>query len=573
MKKCLFFVAAALMFSTVAFAQTDTIVSKNPSNKNVVLEEYTGINCGYCPDGHKIVNQIVAANPGRVFPINIHTGGYAPIYNTNYGSALANQTGLTGYPAGTVNRHVFSGGHTTLDRGAFLTRSNQILAQTSPVNIAARGTLDYATRELNLTVQLYYTSSSAASTNMLNVAVLQNNILGPQANGAYFNPTQMVNGLYIHQHMLRHLITGQWGETISTTTAGTFVEKTYTYTIPEKFGVTGDYVEAVLQDLVFVVFVAEGHQEILTGTEAVITAVNRSEIDAFVEQMQDDDIATCDNIASVSLLVRNAGTEPIEQLQLQYKVANGDYETYMLNTNIPVNGYEMVELPGFEVQPNVSQTVKSSIIGVNGQDYVSTENTLNIKKSIYTCGGWMMLEIKTDRYGTETSYKIFDPNGMVIKHGGPFTDQVKTYQVDFTPQSVGCYRIVVYDEYGDGINNGYGAGYIKLYDADHNLVFNHDGKFESQVSFNLDVTYPTGIEEHILAEGDVRVFPNPASTVLNFESEESIVGVEMFNMQGQMVKTESGDIRSLSISDLSEGIYMVKIKTSSSERIQKVVKQ
>ena len=39
-------------------------VSQNASNRNVLLEEFTGVNCGFCPDGHRIADEIVAANPG-----------------------------------------------------------------------------------------------------------------------------------------------------------------------------------------------------------------------------------------------------------------------------------------------------------------------------------------------------------------------------------------------------------------------------------------------------------------------------------------------------------------------------
>ena len=35
-------------FTLATFAQT--IVSTDPEDKKVVLEEYTGIHCGYCPD-------------------------------------------------------------------------------------------------------------------------------------------------------------------------------------------------------------------------------------------------------------------------------------------------------------------------------------------------------------------------------------------------------------------------------------------------------------------------------------------------------------------------------------------
>ena len=96
------------LFSAFAVsAQTPQFVSTEAANKNVVLEEFTGINCGYCPDGHRIVKEYEEGNPGRVFGINIHTGSYAAMYQTQWGSAIMNQTGLQGFPAGTVNYLVY----------------------------------------------------------------------------------------------------------------------------------------------------------------------------------------------------------------------------------------------------------------------------------------------------------------------------------------------------------------------------------------------------------------------------------------------------------------------------------
>ena len=77
MKKVLSLVVLAFLSVFTVMAQGEQFVSTEVSNKNVVLEEYTGINCGYCPDGHRIANEIAAAHPGRVFVINVHAGSYA----------------------------------------------------------------------------------------------------------------------------------------------------------------------------------------------------------------------------------------------------------------------------------------------------------------------------------------------------------------------------------------------------------------------------------------------------------------------------------------------------------------
>ena len=65
-----------LLLCTLAFfmgihVNAQTIVSTSPANKNVVLEEFTGIYCTYCPDGHKIAQQIKDANASRVVLVNV----------------------------------------------------------------------------------------------------------------------------------------------------------------------------------------------------------------------------------------------------------------------------------------------------------------------------------------------------------------------------------------------------------------------------------------------------------------------------------------------------------------------
>ena len=162
-------------------AMSQTYVSTTPENKNVVLEEFTGIHCTYCPDGHKKAQQLKDNNPGDVILVNVHTGGYAtpgngePDFRTSFGSGLGNQSDLTGYPAGTVNRKVFSSyamdGGTAMGRSSWQAAGATILTEPSYVNVAGEATLDVQNRELTVEVEYYYTGASPQSTNKLNVAL------------------------------------------------------------------------------------------------------------------------------------------------------------------------------------------------------------------------------------------------------------------------------------------------------------------------------------------------------------------------------------------------------------------
>ena len=106
MKKILLF----CFIISVSLINAQTFVSTNPETKKVILEEYTGIHCPNCPDGHLKAQQLHDANPGEAFIICIHTGSYAtpsagePDFRVDpIGSNLAGATNLAGYPAGAIN--------------------------------------------------------------------------------------------------------------------------------------------------------------------------------------------------------------------------------------------------------------------------------------------------------------------------------------------------------------------------------------------------------------------------------------------------------------------------------------
>lgn len=574
MKKILFSIIVLMGVMSVYAQVTDTVVSLLPSNKNVVIEEYTGINCTNCPDGHKIANEVMNAHPGRVSVINIHQGSYAAnTYTTQYGNQLAAQTGLTGYPAGTINRHAFSEGVTNLNRSYWPSAANTILNEASPVNIAAWGTLDMSTGVLDLTVQLYYTSNAANSTNLLNVAVIQDNVIGSQV-GMSTNPNQVLCGKYKHMHMLRDLITGQWGDTVYTTTAGSFVEKHYTYTIPSTLG--SPALATVLSDMHFVAFVTETHQEILTGVTANIEQVNLPDVALNAWLLCEGDVHECEPLAQANITINNWGKDTVTAMTFQYKVASGNYQTYEWTGALAPQMVSEISLPAMTVTPNASQTIKTSILTANGEPVNSSELSLSVKSYLYGIAGPCHFVLTTDRYGSETTFKIFDPNGNVVLQGGPFANLsasgTAVHEYDFVPTMVGCYRLEVYDEYGDGINSGYGAGNFKLYKADGTtLIFSNNGKFGAKAVYKLNVSSTVGVEDRTQSENIV-IYPNPTTSQINIESNAPIMRAELYNLQGQLVQTQEGDVHTLNL-NVSNGIYMLKVTTEQGSTVQKIVKQ
>lgn len=565
MKKILSVFALLLFAGFSVFGQT--FVSTDPSNKNVILEEYTGVNCGYCPDGHRIANQIAAAHPDRFWAINIHQGSYAnttPDYRTPFGDALAGQTGLTGYPAGTINRHVFSGSVTSLSRSSWSSATNTILSQSSCVNVAAQSTIDFNTRVLTVVVEVYYTGNSATTTNLLNVALLQDNILGPQASGAT-NPDQMEGNQYRHMHMLRHLLTGQWGETINTTTTGTFYTNTFTYTVPANL----NNIEYVLEDLEVVVFISEGHQEIITGNKSSMTFLNGTPKFSALKEVETYD---CDQSAAYAK-IRNLSNDTINSVELDYNIGAGSNILSWNARTINPGAIDTIMLPYFTMTSGTDLTLTVDMISVNGVDPVVDAKNIILSKDVAQGGGYMTLLIATDRYASETSFNIFKEDGSVLLSGGPWNNlgasgtTLRYFAIQ--PPTAGCYKLEVYDAYGDGINSGYGAGYVKVFDNNSNQIVYSDGQFGAQFNYYIYADSPSAIEENM---NELSIYPNPTNNLLNIQSSTQIQSVEVLNIQGQLVIKE-GNVNQINVSSLTNGVYMIRIATDNGVKVQKFVKE
>lgn len=566
MKKKLSF-ALLLIFVASFRIDAQTIVSTSPANKNVVLEEFTGVNCGYCPDGHRIANQIAAANPGRVFVLNIHQGGYAgnnPNYKTSFGDAIANQTGLTGYPAGTINRHVFSGTVTSLSRNNWSNASNQILAQSSPVNVAAKASINFETREIIVDVEAYYTANGTGTTNKLNVAILQNDIIGPQA-GSSLNPSQVVGTQYRHMHMLRHFITGQWGEDITTLAEGSFIEQQYTYTAPAHI----NNVELVLEDLEIVVFISEGRQEIITAAKAEVEFLNAK---PKLKSIEESVVFNCSD-ARFSATIKNISDEDITSMELTYTLDGADQTINWDARTIAAGASDTILLPLFEASGSHSATVTFDTYN-NDKEPMEGSQTASLTKSSVTGHGYMSLKLVTDQYASETSFKIFKEDGSVLLSGGPYGNLSASGTTErwyaIQPPTVGCYVLEVYDAYGDGMNAGYGAGYFQVIDGrDDEIIVNNNGRFGALARYYIYSDAPSSIN---VVETSFKIYPNPTHNTINIETSETIQKVEIFNLQGQKVLV-AGNEKVIHVADLANGIYMLQLTTENGVKTEKFVKQ
>lgn len=217
-------------------ALAQSLVGTAPENRTALLEEFTGIHCGYCPEGHVIAAGLEGTLQDRFVTIGIHAGVFAdpaagePDFRTPDGTAIDAEMAVTGYPAGTVNRVALNGA-LSYGRGDWEGVVYDQLDLPSPVNVGVESSFDAVTRELTVHAVGYYTAASGGGNDFLTVVVKENNIVGWQTD--YTNGNQPN---YIHMAVFRDVInTDTWGEDIGSPAAGEQVERTYTYALPEEW--------------------------------------------------------------------------------------------------------------------------------------------------------------------------------------------------------------------------------------------------------------------------------------------------------------------------------------------------
>ena len=584
------FIAGIGLFCALTASGTaqERFVDETPQNRKVVLEEFTGVNCGNCPDGHRRANALRDAHPGEVFLINIHQGSYAyPAeidLRTNYGDALASQAGINSYPNATINRHSFNGSIAVADRTAWTSLSEGLLSTEAYANIAAKATVDWQTREMQVTVQVYYTGNSPASTNYLNVALLQDYIYGPQA-GMNANMEQVDGNQYVHMHALRDLITGQWGEEITTTTQGSFVEKTYTYTIPEAVR----EVPVEMGNISVVAFLAEGRTEIITACEANLSFTNGGpdyilHLSNFAQEAHN----TCDSRIRFSAKAEiRAAVEPVSSMDFILNTSDGQREyTHTFEPALEAGSTVTFTSEPIEFPINQKMEASLSLAAVNGSDNFPEMDSLTADFSKYYMNipsQEMILTVAQDQYGEEITWNVVTDEGDTIGQGGPYANLQNMgtrNRIDTLTLAEGCQTFTIYDATGDGIHNTQGDGHIDFSDIEGNTLLTRDGDYGDSAVVMISYNLPFA-NENAMVQIKAQLYPNPASENANlrFETEAACqADIKILNQAGQCVlDLGKQDIPagihtvSIPVNSLGNGIYIIHVQGQGFQGIQKLI--
>ena len=214
--------------------------------KRVLIEEFTGHDCPYCPGGAVAIEDILSVYGDQVVVVTIHAPWqgrpmpptFPDDYRTTFGNTLDNFFGMegSGLPKGMVNRVGYPDNHRL---GPSLLQGSVIEALKGDPLLDVQIGVDFqpANRLANIEVNVS-TLEELQRQLMLSVFITEDSLVSPQKNNnASIGPTPVIHD-YVHRHVLRTSVDNStWGAVLCDGSAliaeGTQYERKFQYTLPE----------------------------------------------------------------------------------------------------------------------------------------------------------------------------------------------------------------------------------------------------------------------------------------------------------------------------------------------------
>jgi len=213
----------------------------------VMIEEFTGVTCPTCPDGHKALKTISNTHPGKVAIVGIQLTLNAQTRPYNHGGIMTKNDNrsedgsdmaasifgnIAGIPVASFDR-VPQNNVMLPNRGDWPSFVQARINVPAKANMKVTSTYDDAKRQAVIKVRVAYTSP-VTNGQMLTVMLVENDVVDAQE--LPVGDTAPVAANYVHQHVLRDIITASAGsaflDTMVTKSAGLVYERTFIYDLP-----------------------------------------------------------------------------------------------------------------------------------------------------------------------------------------------------------------------------------------------------------------------------------------------------------------------------------------------------
>lgn len=235
------------------------------SEKKVLIEEFTGVECVNCPQGSAELENLLGLYGENLIAVSIHAGIFSDPYpeskydfRTEAGTNIQEFVGNPlGWPSAVVNRHNATGGRLQIPLNRWAGAIEESLSRDPKASVGGELNFDRQTRTGSITIRSVALASIQEPL-YLTVLVKESHIKDVQ-----LTPTGLVND-YDHKHVMRAVLTPYSGSRLADGLGiGDVVQRSFSFSFDDSW---------VIDNCRVIAFVHynENSKEILQAEEFVI---------------------------------------------------------------------------------------------------------------------------------------------------------------------------------------------------------------------------------------------------------------------------------------------------------------
>ncbi|MEN9303937.1 MAG: hypothetical protein RL264_2366 [Bacteroidota bacterium] len=286
----------------------------------------------------------------------------------------------------------------------------------------------------------------------------------------------------------------------------------------------------------------------------------------------------CEGSYTPKIQIQNNGTDALTDATVTITMGGNTVSTGTYTGSLATYGVATVTCT--PITNFTGGTLNISVTTNNDANTANNTKTVVVPPAATAVSQFVTINITTDRYGSETTWKLYNSANQVVQQGGPFTDLSATGTAVIAPVEAAlnpteCYTFKVFDSYGDGMCCSYGNGGYTVKDANGTTLVSGGEFVDDETS-----VFKTGVLG--LSEMDLvamNVYPNPASETINvsFEAANADYTVAVIDLQGRVIASQNlnglngSQLVSFSTENMAKGSYIVSIKSNGYTTTRNVV--
>lgn len=274
------------------------------------------------------------------------------------------------------------------------------------------------------------------------------------------------------------------------------------------------------------------------------------------------------------IVIRNAGTQSLTTVDIEYGVVGGTPSIYTWNASTPLAFLDTAWIdlpPPMYSDPAATSKFFARIASVNGSgtDEYSKNDTLMShleQPPLYADG--IIIAIKANTAAAQTRVDVYDESGNTVFNRANYTANALERDTLLLPH--GCYKFELKDSGKNGLSfftfNNDGAGTARLHNVNGGaMLVNFEPNFGTSQIHYFTIGY--GLNQEVQTEIiDWNIYPNPTRGSIRIESNiNESLEIEIFSLQGARVFKQEDvfvnqDIR---LAGITPGMYIAKIISES----------